>query len=134
MDNKGIKVAFAHGEGVRTYLLSHDLMTFGKKYTRKDGFIYFPVKDTITEQQRTDIQNLNGSFVEYEHVMPDKWVWNTLDKNLDGLLSEEEEKHLITSFDIVGDIIAIEIPYHFTNSPLNKATTYYNFDSYKQEN
>jgi hypothetical protein len=49
--------------------------------------------------------------VQCEHIVPDTFGYNSLAKNLEGIIDPEQVKHLITSFDVIGDIAAIEIPY-----------------------
>lgn len=69
------------------------------------------MKDTTKGENLESIKELGAALVECEHIIPDNFGWNSLAKNLEGIISEEDAKNLITSFDVIGDIAAIEIPY-----------------------
>lgn len=99
----GLKVQYAHAQKTKRYLLQHDL--FEKEYLidRHEDGIVFPVKrefsapfdfDCEFVPLRTGKRRLSGN----------------LRDALKGLLTDEEERHLRVSYDVVGSIAIIEIP------------------------
>lgn len=108
----GVRVSAEHAEKVRVHLLGKDnQIAHGYRILQANGFITFPVKDSTSQTHIEAVQNLGSELVEYEHVVPDSFGWNSLAKNLEGIIDESEAKHFISSYDVIGDIAAIEIPY-----------------------
>lgn len=109
----GVRVPAEHAEKVRVHLLGQDQVAHGCRILQSEGKITFPVKDTTSQTHIEAIANLGSELVECEHVVPDSFGWNSLAKNLERVIDESEAKHLISSYDVIGDIAAIEIPYLF---------------------
>jgi len=110
----GVRAPKHLAEAVRQHLVSFDLIAFGKRIKQEshEGIqcVVFPVKNTIHAGQVEAYQQDGVEIVEYEHVVPDNFAWSSLEKNLEGVLSAKESECLIKSFDVIGDIVAIEIP------------------------
>lgn len=112
----GVRVDGKSAEKVRVHLLSKDLISFGCRIHQDAGVVTFPVKDTTSQADLEGTEQYGATLVECEHVIPETFGFNSLAKNLEGIIDEEEAKHLITSYDVIGDIAAIEIPYLTRNS------------------
>ena len=100
-----------NAEKARLHLIGQDLIAYGCRIHQEGGMVTFPVKDTTSPAHLEGIGHIGASLVQFEHVVPDTFGWNSLAKNLEGIIDADEVKHLITSFDVIGDIAAIEIPY-----------------------
>lgn len=86
---KGVQTTREHGEAVRVHLLSQGMIAHGCRILQKEGgVVIFPVKDSISIEHLQTVDGL-ASIVECDHIVPDNFAWNTLEKNLEGLLDEK---------------------------------------------
>jgi len=110
----GVRVLNTLAERVKQHLVSLDLMAYGNRIIRQCSgtkqYIIFPVKEFIVESHIDLFRGDGVEIVPCDHVVPDTFAWFSLEKNLEGALTAKESECLIKSFDIIGDIVAIEIP------------------------
>jgi len=94
------KVRKKDGQKVHQLLMENN--AFAKGYaTFGDGdYVFFP----ITKKLKGDFELVD---IEAE-PLPSKFT--KMEDALSGILNEEERKQLITSFDIIGDIVIVDIP------------------------
>lgn len=98
----GLKVNIAHAQRVKQYLIDHDL--FDKRYAikRTESFISFPVTREFSPPFDFDVDFEEGELDERQ-------LTQSLREAVWPFLSEGEQKHLRTAYDIVGTIAIIDI-------------------------
>src|SRR3989339_584481 len=95
-----VKVLASVAENIRQALIKKSLLAIEYHIIRRDGFIYFPVK----QHPGPDFEVVE---LEAQSFTPKYFKMKDL---LSKLLTSAELESLTTSFDIVGDIVIVEIP------------------------
>lgn len=96
-----VKVLPENAERVKTRMVAEKLFLEGYSYAKEEGFIYFPTKRRFSSDFPVTFE---------ERELSERKARNTLREQLSGLLTPQEEEHLVTSFDTVGSIAIIEVP------------------------
>lgn len=96
---KAVKVPLKQLNDVRKTLMEEKLMNMDYKIKTEDGYGYIPINEDTDSYEVCDI--------EMETLK--KYPKNFTDL-LNGVLTAEETEELKTSFDIIGDIVIVEIP------------------------
>lgn len=94
------KVKKESAEETRQFLVSQGALAKGYKIIKDEEFVYFP----ITKEIRGKFKIID---LEAESLPP-KYL--KLKDMLSGFLSDAEMEQVITSFDVIGDLVIIEIP------------------------
>src|SRR5262245_48387870 len=99
----GLKVNVANAQKVKQYLIAHDL--FDKRFAikREGESISFPVVREFSPPFDFDVDFEEGELDERQ-------LTQSLREAVWPFLSEEEQKHVRTAYDIVGSIAIIDIP------------------------
>ncbi len=88
------------GERIRKALIEDGILVSGYRITAKDDFLFFPI--SVDEWREYQVIELEGE------PLPGKS--RDLREVISGKLTDGEIEMLVTSYDVVGDIIIIEIP------------------------
>lgn len=102
-----LKVKAKDAEKVRRRLIELRIMDFNYLVARERDSVIFPlVRKPKAAELQSDVQFEVGFFA----LAAAEKKPRSLKDALKGILSEDELKELITSFDVIGDIAVIEIP------------------------
>ena len=108
----GLKVQKNNADKIRRVLLNHSLINLDLKIKRVDDFVYIPLiikpsKKLMEEIEVYDVKIVNSEFEI--HTKGPKSLKDYLKNKINPDLVEEIKK----SFDIIGDIVILEIPQEF---------------------
>lgn len=106
----GIKVLKEKGEEVRKLLIKLNLILPEASVAREGGYLIIPVKEEAVErlkELKTICSELEVVEAYFKHVQRKP---RSLIEALEGLLPPSKLASLPSSFDIVGDIVVVEIP------------------------
>lgn len=96
---KAVKVPLKQLNDVRKILMEERIMNMDYKIKVEDGFGYIPVNEDTDSYEICDVE------METLKKYPKNFT-----ELLDDILTAEEIEDLKTSFDIIGDIVIVEIP------------------------
>ena len=99
-----VKVPKKKAEEVKRELEKRGLLNTEYRAIKQGEFVFFPVKDAVEGLETVEVD-----------LPPTKKKPRSLEEALKGVLSEEEMKTLVKSFDIVGHVAVIEIPEELRN-------------------
>lgn len=105
----GFKIPKKQAESVRKTLLNHSLVDLEWKIKRTDTHVYLPLKkapdtDVVDEISVPEFEIVDTSFE------PHKKGPNSLKDYLEGRVSHGKMAEIKKSFDIIGDMVILEIP------------------------
>jgi tRNA (guanine37-N1)-methyltransferase len=102
------------GESIRRYLGQNRLLDFSLKPRADKTFVYFPLARKPSAMQLAELKQLSKGFklVKASFEKQGK-PFGPFKESLKGKLSEKELSGLTRAFDVVGDIIFIELPKAF---------------------
>ncbi|WP_336470712.1 class I SAM-dependent methyltransferase family protein [Methanosphaera sp. ISO3-F5] len=110
VEMKGIKIIKKNANKLRTRLIKEKQLCTSYKVHSDDEYVYMPL---ITEYDEKFINSLldefNVNVDDYEFKHAQYRPTNFLDF-LDDKISEEEMEEIRKSFDVIGDIVILEIP------------------------
>jgi tRNA (guanine37-N1)-methyltransferase len=108
----GIKVPKNNADKIRKVLLNHNIIKLDMKIKRVEDFVYIPLTNTPDKElmEELNVYEANIVNIEFEiHTKGPKSLKDYLKDKIDTDLIEEIKK----SFDIIGEIVILEIPEEF---------------------
>ncbi len=93
------KVRKKEAEKTRQKLLNKNLMKKDIKIEKDEENVFFPLKKKVNWLETVEME---GKKLKEKP--------KSLEQALEGVLTKEEQKKLVTSFDVIGDIAIIEVP------------------------
>jgi tRNA (guanine37-N1)-methyltransferase len=101
-----LKVPRKEGERTRQELMAAGLLDNRYSISSEGGFVYLPLAGDAQGRLPSGMEFVTVDRDVEKRPVPPK----TLTDALSGLLTEEERDALVASFDIIGDIVIVEIP------------------------
>jgi tRNA (guanine37-N1)-methyltransferase len=108
----GIKVPKNNADKIRRILLNHSLIKLDLKIKRIGDYVYIPLINEPDDELINEIEGYNYKLVDTEfeiHTKGPKSLKDYLKNKIDPEIIEEIKK----SFDIIGEIVILEIPDEF---------------------
>jgi tRNA (guanine37-N1)-methyltransferase len=108
----GIKVPKNNADKIRRVLLNHNIIKLDMKIKRVDDFVYIPLINIPNRELMDEIDFYDVKIIDTEfeiHTKGPKSLKDYLKDKIDPKLIEEIKK----SFDIIGEIVILEIPEEF---------------------
>ena len=106
----GIKVLKKYANNLRIKIIEENLLCKRYKVSSDDDYVYLPLiedcDEGIVENFSKDIP---FEIVEYDFIKADYRPVNFMDY-LEDKISKKEAENIVKSFDIIGDIVILEIP------------------------
>ncbi|MBM4241116.1 MAG: class I SAM-dependent methyltransferase family protein [Euryarchaeota archaeon] len=106
---KGLKVPKYLADYIRRILLKHSLINLNMKIKRLGDFVIVPVNKNLDSGMLEKIGIYNVEIIETDFEIQNK-APRSLKDYLKGLLEEGKIDEIKRSFDIIGDIVILEIP------------------------
>lgn len=107
---KGIKIIKKNANDVRKILISNKQLCTKYKVKNDDNYVYFPLVSDYDEDIINDISdNYPITISEFEYDMAEYRATNFVDYLVDKI-PEEKLEEIRKSFDVIGDIVILEIP------------------------
>lgn len=101
----GLKVPKNNANDIRKVLINENLLNLDYKIFQKENFVYLPlIDDSQLRKLGIDYEIVNVNFIEHKQG-PKSFM-----DFLKGKIDKEEIKKIKTSFDIIGDVVILEIP------------------------
>ena len=108
----GIKVPKNNADKIRRVLLNHNIIKLDMKIKRVEDFVYIPILNTPNKELMDELNVYDVNIVDTQfeiHKKGPKSLKDYLIDKIDPELIEEIKK----SFDIIGEIVILEIPEEF---------------------
>lgn len=106
----GIKVLKKYANNLRVKIIEENLLCKTYKVSSDDDYVYLPLTEDYNEKI---VENLSKEYpfeiVEYNFVKAEYRPVNFMDY-LEDKISKKEAENIVKSFDIIGDIVILEIP------------------------
>ncbi len=107
---KGIKIIKKNANDVRKILISNKQLCTKYKVKNDETYVYFPLVSDYDEDIINDISdNYPITISEFEYDMAEYRATNFVDYLVDKI-PEEKLEEIRKSFDVIGDIVILEIP------------------------
>jgi tRNA (guanine37-N1)-methyltransferase len=112
---KGIKVPKNKANDVRKILMENSLIDLGLKIERDSEFVYLPLISSINSEKLALLNielpdiDIVKSIIEIEFEIQKRGPKSFMDF-LNGKIDETEIQEIKKSFDIIGDVVILEIP------------------------
>ena len=107
---KGIKIQRKYANDVRKILIKENLLCKTHKVSSDEDYVYLPL---IKNYDNTLINNIYKKYpielIDYDVVQANYRPTNFMDF-INGKISEDEIEEIRKSFDVIGDIVILEIP------------------------
>jgi len=114
-----IKVPLQHIEEVREILMETEIISRKYKILTENNFGYIPIKTQENKNIEKELKKNTKEKINFEIVDKNlkevKKQPKSISEHLKGKLTEKEINDLKTSFDIIGDIVILEIPQNLEN-------------------
>ncbi len=108
------KVPINKGEKIRKFLLDNNLLNKNYKLKKEDNFLYIPLTD-LNESIKNSLNEIIG-FAEFVEVEEDilkkskkKQTISFREYLINNFKKEIEKEHISLSYDIIGDIVIIQV-------------------------
>lgn len=105
----GLKVPKKQANEVRKVLLEDSLMDLDFKIKRNDDFVFFPLKQEINPDIREKLDISSFEIIETEFE-PQRRGPKSIKDHLKGKIPDTKIEEIKKSFDIIGDVVILEIP------------------------
>ena len=105
----GLKVPKNHADYVRRILLKHSLMDLEQKIKRSNGYVFIPLYRKPDKETENEIGIPDLEIVESEFEAQKKGP-KSLKDYLKGRIPPAKIEEIKKSFDIIGDLVILEIP------------------------
>lgn len=105
----GLKIPKKQADNLRKLLIKHSVMDLDWKIKRTDTHVYLPLKKSPDECVMNEIGILQVEIVDTTFE-PHKKGPNSLKNYLEGRVSHKKMAEIKKSFDIIGDLVILEIP------------------------
>jgi tRNA (guanine37-N1)-methyltransferase len=105
---KGIKVPRKEANNIRKILMEESLINLDFKITRDQEFVYLPLKDSVKTEKLVSF-GIDLEIVENDFEAQKRGPRSFMDY-LKGKIDETETIEIKKSFDIIGDVVILEIP------------------------
>ena len=108
----GIKVPKNNADKIRRVLLNHQIIKLDMKIKRIEDFVYIPLINTPNKDLMDEIDIYEVTIVDTEfkiHTKGPKSLKDYLKDRIEPEIIEEIKK----SFDIIGEVVILEIPEEF---------------------
>lgn len=105
----GLKIPKNMANDVRKILLNHSLLNLDAKIKREDDFVIIPLNEESDSEIIEKIGQNNAEIIETTFEMQKRGP-RSLKDYLKGKIEDEKIDEIRGSFDIIGDIVILEIP------------------------
>ena len=113
-----LKIPVQNIEATRQIVLNHNIIDFDYKIKVENGFGHIPIKEgtddetlsKVMEECKEEIIKINDAYTIEIIDLNQKRFPRSITELLKDKLTEEEIEELKKSFDIIGDVVIVEIP------------------------
>ncbi len=105
----GLKIKKDMANDVRKILLNNSLINLEAKIKREDDFVIIPIIEEPDGRLLEDIESINVEIIETDFEMQKRGP-KSLKDYLKGKIDDSKIEEIRGSFDIIGDVVILEIP------------------------
>ena len=106
----GVKVPLTSAEDVKSFLVDQKLIIHSKKLIREKTYLVFPVSEKLSSKLVARLSEFGAETADFDfEEAPAKY--NNIKEYLEGKIPKKDLEQISTSFDVIGRVAVIEIPF-----------------------